>query len=169
MNGAISPPIFSSCLETKGEFSHSLALKHFARIRELSNAEKPALEEWLRNSDRPDREQRNRRVRPRHSQCVMVPVKARHFLCDGLEAVDRACYVTIWVKEAFPVLFWSPFLVRLILLYSSCLCFPSSENVCHTQNTFTYSWLRLAFPVYSNPCVSHCLSQVIVLPGVPTP
>lgn len=44
-NRTNSPPIFSSCLETKGEFSHSLALKHFARIRELSKAEKPALEE----------------------------------------------------------------------------------------------------------------------------
>lgn len=51
---AVYTPIFSSCLETYGEFSQSLALKHLARSRELRRATKPVLDRWLRYSDRPD-------------------------------------------------------------------------------------------------------------------
>lgn len=46
-------PILSSCLETNTEFSQSFALKHLAKIRELSRVLKPILECWLRYSERP--------------------------------------------------------------------------------------------------------------------
>lgn len=55
----IHPPIFSSCFEMNGEFSHSLARKHLAKIRELSSAVNFLLGCWLRYSDKPGPTQAN--------------------------------------------------------------------------------------------------------------
>lgn len=44
-------PIFSSCLDTWSEFSQSLHLKHFAKIKEFNKAEKLFLEDARKSAN----------------------------------------------------------------------------------------------------------------------